>query len=152
MAQYKDVTLPDDLYYDAKEHIWARVEGNRVAVGLDGFGLKASGGNPQYIKLKPAGGKAIRSKPFGSIEAGKYIGPLKAPVNGIIAEVNEEVKEKPGLVDEDNYGKGHFIVIEADNLEADLKELVSGADNIQSWLEKEYKEYEEKGLFPEEEH
>ncbi|MBW2205187.1 MAG: glycine cleavage system protein H, partial [Deltaproteobacteria bacterium] len=32
MAEYKGITLPDDLYYDAKEHMWAKVEGNKVQV------------------------------------------------------------------------------------------------------------------------
>jgi glycine cleavage system H protein len=151
MAEFKGITLPDDLYYDAKEHIWAKVEGDKVRVGLDAFGLKASGGNTQYIKLKPAGAKAIKSRPFGSIEAGKYIGPLKAPVNGSIAEVNQKAVGDPSLVNTDNYGEGHFLVIEPSSLEEDLKDLVSGAENIQKWLEEQYAEYEAKGLFKEEE-
>lgn len=150
MAEFKGITLPDDLYYDAKEHMWAKVEGNKVKVGLDAFGLKASGGNTQYVKLKPAGAKAIKSKPFGSIEAGKYIGPLKAPVNGTIAEVNQNAVTNPSLVNTDNYGSGYFVVIEASSLGEDIKDLVSGAGNIQKWLEEQYKEYEAKGLFKEE--
>ncbi len=151
MAEYKGINLPDDLYYEPKEHMWAKVEdGNRVKVGLDAFGLTATGGNTQYVKLKPAGAKAIKLKPFGSIEAGKYIGPLRAPVNGQIAEVNEKVKENPDLVNTDCYGDGFFLIIEASSLEEDLKDLVSGAENIQKWLEEQYAEYEAKGVFKEE--
>lgn len=149
MAEFKGIMLPDDLSYDPKEHSWARVDGNRVQVGLDAFGLKATGGNTQYVKLKPAGAKAVRGKPFGSIEAGKYIGPLRAPVNGQIAETNQKVLDNPELVNTDCYGDGFFIVIEASNLEEDLKELVSGAENIQKWLEEQYAEYEAKGVFEE---
>jgi glycine cleavage system H protein len=93
--------------------------------------------------------KAVKLKPFGAMEAGKYIGPLKAPVSGKIVEVNREVIDNPNLIDQDSYGKGFFIVIEPSNLEEDLKELVSGAENIQKWLEDEYAEYEAKGLFEE---
>jgi glycine cleavage system H protein len=147
MAEYKGIMLPDDLYYDAKEHMWAKVEGNKVQVGLDAFGLTATGGNTQYIKMKPAGAKAKAGKPFGSIEAGKYIGPLRAPVNGIISEVNQEVLDKPDLVNSDPYGEGFFIFIEASDLDEDLKNLVSGAENIQKWLEEQYAEYKAKGVF-----
>ncbi len=149
MAEFKGIMLPDDLYYEPKEHIWAKIEGDKVRFGLDAFGLKASGGNIQYVKLKPMGAKAVKLKPFGSMEAGKYIGPLKAPVSGKIVEVNREVIDDPNLIDQDSYGKGFFIVVEPSNLEEDLKELVSGAENIQKWLEDEYAEYEAKGLFEE---
>ncbi len=150
MAEFKGIMLPDDLYYEPKEHTWAKVEGNRVQVGLDAFGLKATGGNTQYVKLKPAGAKAIKLKPFGSIEAGKYIGPLRAPVSGQITESNQKVLDNPDLVNTDCYGEGFFVVIEASNLEEELNDLVSGAENIQKWLEEQYAEYEAKGVFEEE--
>ncbi len=150
MAEFKGIRLPDDLHYEAKEHIWAKVEGNRVTVGLDEFGVKAAGGNTQYVKLKAAGAKAIKGKPFGSIEAGKYIGPLRAPVSGTIAEVSPNVVGNPSLVNSDPYGEGYFVVIEAANLEEELNDLVSGAESIQKWLEEQYAEYEAKGAFAEE--
>jgi glycine cleavage system H protein len=149
MAEYKGIALPDDLYYDPKEHMWAKVDGTKVQVGLDAFGLKATGGNTQYVKLKPAGAKAMRNKPFGSIEAGKYIGPLRAPFSGQIAEINQKVIDDPNLVNTDCYGEGYFIVIEAANLDEEISELVSGAENIQKWLEEQYAEYEAKGVFEE---
>jgi len=42
------------------------------------------------------------------------------------------------------------VVIEASNLEEELNDLVSGAENIQKWLEEQYAEYEAKGVFEEE--
>ena len=150
MSEFKGIILPDELYYDSKEHMWSKVEGNRVQIGLDAFALKATGGNTQYIKLKPAGAKAIKSKPFGSIEAGKYIGPLRAPVSGSIAEVNQKVIDDPNLVNTDPYGEGYLILIEASNLDEDIKDLIKGAENIQKWLEEQYAEYEAKGVFAEE--
>lgn len=147
MAEFKGIGLPDDLYYEPKEHMWAKVEGNRVQVGLDSFGVEATGGNTQYVKLKPAGSSVKRLKPFGSIEAGKYIGPLRAPVGGQIVEINQKVIDTPTLVNTDPFGEGFFVYIEASNLEEELKELLSGADNIQKWLEAEYAEYAAKGVF-----
>jgi len=147
MAEFKGISLPDDLYYEIKEHMWARVEGNRVQVGLDAFGVQATGGNTQYVKLKPAGAKVKKLKPFGSIEAGKYIGPLRAPVGGDIVEINQKVIDDPTLVNTDPFGEGFFLFIEASNLEEDIKDLLSGGEGIQKWLEAEYAEYETKGVF-----
>ncbi len=147
MAEFKGITLPDDLYYERKEHMWARIDGNRVQVGLDAFGVQATGGNTQYVKLKPAGAKVKKLKPFGSIEAGKYIGPLRAPVGGDIVEVNQKVIDDPTLVNTDPFGEGFFLVIEASNLEEEIKDLLIGAEDIQKWLEGEYAEYAAKGVF-----
>ena len=87
---------------------------------------------------------------FGSLEAGKYIGPLKAPVNGKLIEQNQDVLDKPILVNEDSYGKGWFVIIEPSNLEEDVKDLAHGHDDITEWLTNEIKEYREQGLLDEE--
>lgn len=148
MARYEGFELPDDLYYDRKEHIWLRIEGDKVRVGIDQFGQKAAG-TLAYIKMKPAGAKAVKGRAFGSLEAGKYIGPMKAPVNGKIVELNEAVIKTPNLINTDPFGEGWCAVIEPTNLDEDIKDLVHG-DEVQGWLESEYKEYKEKGLFAEE--
>ena len=147
MAKAEEFYLPDDLYYDRKDHLWARVEDGKVRVGLDQFGQK-SAGTVAYIKLLPAGRAVTKGRAFGSLEAGKYIGPLKAPVNGKLWAINQAVIENPKLVNTDPYGQGWFVVIEPSNLESDLTDLAQGADQIQAWLEAEIKDYREKGLFP----
>ncbi|MDO8689534.1 MAG: glycine cleavage system protein H [Dehalococcoidia bacterium] len=147
MAKAEEFYLPDDLYYDRKDHLWARVEDGKVRVGLDQFGQK-SAGTVAYIKLLPAGRPVTKGRAFGSLEAGKYIGPLKAPVNGKLLEVNQAVIENPKLVNTDPYGEGWFAVIEPSNLEPDLTDLAQGADQVQAWLEAEIQDYREKGLFP----
>ncbi len=143
MAQVEAFYLPDDLYYDRKDHLWAKVEDGGVRVGLDQLGQKAAG-TVAYIKLLPVGRPAVKGRAFGSLEAGKYIGPLKAPVSGRIAEVNQEVIARPTLVNTEPYN-AWFVVIAPFSLEADLADLARGAE-IQPWLEQEVREYREKGL------
>ena len=140
--------MPDELYYDPKDHLWSRVESGLVRIGLDQFGQK-SAGTVAYIKLLPVGKQVLKGRALGSLEAGKYIGPLKAQVSGRIVEVNPEVLAEPTLVNTDPYGRGWFVVIEPSNLDADLQDRIQGAEAIQTWLEAEYREYAEKGLFAE---
>ncbi|MGR3294950.1 MAG: glycine cleavage system protein H [Candidatus Bathyanammoxibius sp.] len=149
MAKFEKIFLPDECYYDRKDHLWAKIEGDKVRFGLNQFGQKAAG-TVAYIKLLPVGRSVKKGRSFGSLEAGKYIGPLKALVGGKIAELNQEVLDDPHLVNTDPYGKAWFVVVEPDNLEEDLKDLVQGAADIQAWLEQEYKDYLDKGLFAEE--
>ncbi len=147
MAQVEQFFLPDDLYYDRKDHLWAKVEEGKVRVGLDMFGQKAAG-TVAYIKLMPVGRSVAKGRAFGSLEAGKYIGPLKAPVAGKIAEVNETVLADPRLVNTDPYG-AWFVVIDPSNLEADLTDLAHSPD-VQTWLEADVKDYRDRGLLKDE--
>ena len=149
MAQVKEFHLPDDLYYDRKEHIWARPEGEGVRAGLDAFGVCAAG-TVAYVKLSPVGRQVQKGRAFGSLEAGKYVGPLKAPVSGTIAEVNQEVLTNPGLLNVDHYEHGWLVVISPGNLGGDIADLVHGPD-VQPWLEAEVLEYEQKGVLKKEE-
>ncbi len=147
MIRIEEFELLEDLYYDPKDHLWAKVENSKVRVGLDMFGQKAAG-TVAYVKLLPPGREVKKGRAFGSLEAGKYVGPLRAPVSGRISEINEKVLKDPTLVNRDPYGDGWFVVIEMSNPD-ELKELVHGEENIRAWLEREIKEYREKGLFPE---
>ena len=149
MAQAKEFHLPDDLYYDRKEHIWARLEDKGVRAGLDAFGVCAAG-TVAYVKLSPVGRHVQKGRAFGSMEAGKYVGPLKAPVGGTIAAVNQEVLANPGLLNVDHYEKGWLVVISPSNQAEDIADLVHGPD-VQPWLEAELVEYEQKGMLKKEE-
>lgn len=148
MAKYKDVEMPSDLYYfNSDNHIWARLEeGNKVRCGIDQFGQKVAG-TIAYVKTKPVGSKVIKGRALGSIEAGKYIGAVKSPVSGTILEVNQAVLNTPNLINTDSYGNGWVVLIEVDNLHEDIKDLIHGEENIQQWLETDYKKYEQEGLF-----
>ena len=148
MAQVKEFHLPDDLYYDRKEHIWAHPQDEGVRAGLDAFGVCAAG-TVAYVKLSPVGRQVQKGRAFGSMEAGKYVGPLKAPVGGTIAAVNQEVLANPGLLNLDHYERGWLVVISPDNLGGDITDLVHGPD-VQPWLEAEVTEYEQKGMLKKE--
>jgi glycine cleavage system H protein len=149
MAQVKEFFLPDDLYYDRKEHIWARLEDGGVRVGLDAFGACAAG-TVAYIKLLPPGRKVQKGRPFGSMEAGKYVGPLRAPVSGTITETNQEVLRSPKLVNADHYEGGWFVLIDPASLNEDLGDLAHD-EGVQPWLEGEVRDYEEGGKIKSEE-
>jgi glycine cleavage system H protein len=149
MAKVKEFLLPDDLYYDRKEHIWARPEHGGARVGLDAFGACAAG-TVAYIKLLPPGRQVRKGRPFGSMEAGKYVGPLRAPIGGTVAETNQEVLGNPKMVNLDHYEEGWFVLIVPANLDEDLADLVHGAE-VQPWLEDEVRDYEETGKLKKEE-
>ncbi|WP_457556306.1 glycine cleavage system protein H [Candidatus Pyrohabitans sp.] len=134
--------LPDDLYYHPKDHIWARVEGDVVVVGLDAFGAYAAG-RIQHLRTFPKGRKVRKDQAFGNLESGKFIGPMRAPVAGEIVEINQEVVSNPSKINESPY-EAWIIKIKPSNLEEDLKDLPHGEEKIKAWMDKEIEEYRKK--------
>ncbi len=137
MVSYEGFEFPEDLYYTTDQE-WVKKEDGKVRVGFTTFGMDLAG-KIKFVRLRPAGREIKAGKSIGTLESGKWTGPVKAPVSGTLAEVNEELKTNPGLLNEDPYGKGWIAVIEATNLEEDLKEL-QGADGLDEWVKKEYAE------------
>ncbi len=135
MVKVEIFELPEDLYY-TEEHEWARVEeGKKVRVGLTDFAQKLAG-EIIYVDLPDEGTKVERMQVVATYESGKWVGKLHAPVSGVIVEVNRELEERPELINEDPYGKGWVIVIEAENLDEEIKKLLHG-DKAVEWLKEE---------------
>jgi len=103
--------FPDELYY-TKEHIWARVEGDLVTIGLSHFGQDLAG-RIAYVEVPRTGRAVAQGEPFMSMESGKWVGRVKAPVSGTIAEANEELEWESEVVNKDPYGKGWLARIKA---------------------------------------
>jgi glycine cleavage system H protein len=102
-------SYPADLRY-TKEHEWARLEGNRVRVGITHY-AQSELGDVVFVELPKAGTKVTQLKPFGVVESVKAVSDLFAPLSGEVTETNAELSEKPELVNQDPYGKGWMIVI-----------------------------------------
>ncbi len=126
-------------YYSGNDaHMWLKkLDDGKVKVGFDDFGQKLAG-KILFVRTIPAGKERPKGKSLGTIETGKYVGPLRCPITGIITEINPDLKESPGLINEDPYGKGWIAIIEPSNLEEELKEdFVVGEAALKEWIEKE---------------
>jgi glycine cleavage system H protein len=147
MAQVAEFYLPDDLYYHPTDLLWVRLEDTLVRVGLNQMS-QASAGQIRHVRLMPPGRTRARGKNFGTMEAGKYVGPLRMPLSGTVIEYNEAVLNDPSLINRDPYGEGWLVLVEPSQPADELPNLVYG-EAIQSWLEEIYRQYQAKGLFPE---
>ncbi len=127
--------FPEGLYY-SKDHLWLKIEGDVVRVGVTDLAQQAAG-PIVYVRLVPKGKVVEAGKPLGTMETGKWVGPLKSPVSGTIVEVNEALKSQPKLLNEDPYGKGWLAVIKPSKLEEELKGLFSKVEDMIPWLQEE---------------
>jgi len=140
MADIKGYDMPDDLYYH-KEHSWARMDGDKVTVGMTDFFQKEAG-DVVFIDLPEEEDEVEQGEVCGKIQSRKWIGKLVAPVSGEILEVNEDLEEDTSLINSDPYGKGWVLVLEASDLEAELENLLQG-DAVSEFIESEIKRAEE---------
>jgi len=126
--------FPDDLYYH-KEHYWAKVEGNIVIMGTNDFAQKLAG-QIVYVEL-PSPGKILeQGKPCGSLESGKWVGRIYAPISGKVESSNQELEDTPELVNESPYEKGWICKITPSNLQEELKNLMKG-DSLAEFIKSE---------------
>ena len=140
MADIKGYNMPDELYYHT-DHAWARVDGDKVTVGMNDFFQKEAG-DIVFVDLPEEEDEVSQGEVCGKIQSRKWIGKLVAPVSGEIVEVNEELEEDTSLINSDPYREGWILVIEADNLESDLDNLMQG-EAIAAFLESEIRRAEE---------
>ena len=117
-------SFPDELYYH-KEHFWARVDGDTVTVGTSDFAQKLAG-QIVYVEMPPPGKAVEQGKPCGSMESGKWVGRIYAPVSGKVERVNQDLEDTPELINESPYEKGWIFTVKASNLQEDLKSLMKG--------------------------
>ncbi len=140
MADIKGYDMPDDLYYH-KEHSWARVDGDKVTVGMTDFFQKEAG-DVVFIDLPEEEDEVEQGEVCGKIQSRKWIGKLVAPVSGEILEVNEDLEEDTSLINSDPYGKGWVLVLEASDLDNELENLLQG-DAVSEFIESEIRRAEE---------
>jgi len=137
MVTHEGFDFPDDLYY-TDDLIWMKKENGNVRLGMATFGVDLAG-KIKFVRLRPPGKAIAAGRSIGTLESGKWTGPVKAPISGTIAEVNEELKENPGLLNEDPYGKGWIAVITPDNLDGEIGNL-QGADGLEDWIKAQFAE------------
>jgi len=137
MVKINGNDFPEDLYYH-REHMWVKVEDGKARVGYNDWAQEAAG-KLVNLNARRAGRSVEAGKTLGTVESGKWVGPLRAPVSGKIAEVNEEVMKNPSLINEDPYSRGWIAVIEAEDLETELEGLIKGSDKamLEAWLREE---------------
>jgi glycine cleavage system H protein len=103
--------IPDDLVYSEQDE-WARVEGDRVTVGITDYAQQQLG-DVVFVELPAVGTSIARGEPFGVIESVKAVSDLFAPLSGEVIAVNEALASRPELVNEDCYGEGWMLVVRA---------------------------------------
>jgi glycine cleavage system H protein len=122
MVKVDGYEVPEGLYY-SKDFEWIKIEGDKVRMGLTDYAQKQLR-EIVYAELPEAGTEVKQNEPYGTVESVKAVSDLISAVSGTVEEVNEEVKSKPELLNEDPYMKGWLLVVKPANLQAELPNLM----------------------------
>lgn len=102
--------LPGDLRYD-EHHQWARWEQPVWRCGITAWQAEAAG-DLVFVGLPVVGSRVRAGEELGSVESGKWVSSLVAPVGGVVAAVNGALGTDPATVNRSPYGEGWIFAIE----------------------------------------
>ena len=111
--------IPDEKRY-LESHEWALETDGTVRVGITDFAQDELG-DVVFVELPDEGDALTQEEAFGVVESIKAVSDLYAPVSGEVTAINETLFDAPELVNDDPYGDGWMIEIDA----ADVEELDS---------------------------
>ncbi|MDP7345503.1 MAG: glycine cleavage system protein GcvH [Anaerolineales bacterium] len=130
MGIANNCNVPEELLYSVREHVWVRKEDDgTVTIGMTDAAQHLAG-IIVTATPKAVGKKVKKGRSTGTVESGKWVGPIKSPVNGVIVASNEAVVADPKLLNSDPYGEAWFIRVEPNDWEADSEGLVTGAEAV----------------------
>lgn len=139
MSSINGCNIPDDLYYLVEKHVWAKpIEDNKVRVGITAVAAKLSGGKlaALTVKAKNIGQEVQQGKSLATVESSKFVGPVPAPVTGIVLRANEKLATDPNLATSDPYGEGWVAEMQPTHWDSDKGALVTGEEGVKAYQAK----------------
>ena len=101
---------PKELLY-SEDHVWCKreLDGN-IRLGMTFF-YQEKLKHIVYIDLPQVDTKLSKGEPIASFESSKIASDLVSPISGTIIESNNELADKPGIVNKDPYEQGWMLLI-----------------------------------------
>jgi glycine cleavage system H protein len=116
--------FPSNLKY-TKDHEWAKVEGNRVTVGITDHAQSALG-DVVFVELPAVGRVLKKGETFGVVESIKAVSDLYSPVAGKVVEVNSKLPDDPATVNRAPHTDAWIVKLEVTDPSA-LSDLLDSA-------------------------
>ncbi|MCS6903612.1 MAG: glycine cleavage system protein GcvH [Candidatus Bipolaricaulota bacterium] len=101
-------------YRYTKEHEWVKLEDSKARVGITDHAQHELG-DIVYVELPKVGTKVKQMQEFATVESVKAVSPIYAPVSGEIVEINQELENKPELINQSPHEQGWIVVIALSN-------------------------------------
>jgi glycine cleavage system H protein len=116
-----DYEVPEDLHYSNDDE-WVREEDDHAVIGVTDYAQDQLG-DIVFVELPEVGSEVVKGNAFGVIESVKAVSDLVAPISGTVVAVNDQLEDRPEVVNENCYGGGWLIAVEAKD-RAELSSLL----------------------------
>ena len=115
--------IAEGLLY-SESHEWVRVDGNVAIIGVSDF-AQAEMGDITYVEMPDVDDEVSAGEDFGALESVKTSSELISPVSGCVVARNDELEDKPELINEDAY-EAWIIKVEMSD-KGELDKLMNAA-------------------------
>lgn len=127
MGAVRGCDIPEDLYYNVENNVWARLESDgSITIGMTSFACSLAGQIVSYTPKK-VGKEVKQDKSCATVESGKWVGPVKAPVAGEVTAINDAVSANSGLINESPYDQGWLVKMQPSDWAGESSALVTAA-------------------------
>ena len=114
--------VPRSRFYNEND-CWAKLDANIATVGITDF-LQNMVGDIIFVEFPTLGKMVGQFDEVSSFESVKSVLDVLSPVSGTVRAVNEQLQQKPELVNQDPYGEGWFVKLEVSSFEANKENLL----------------------------
>jgi glycine cleavage system H protein len=92
------MSYPENYRY-TKSHQWVLLEGQTASIGITYYAQDTLG-DIKFVEMPNVGQAIEGDASFGSIESVKSVSEVFSPVAGAVAAINEELRTKPELLNQ----------------------------------------------------
>lgn len=108
----------------SESHEWVKIDGNIAIIGVSDF-AQSEMGDITYVDMPDVDDEVSKGEDFGALESVKASSELYSPVSGSVVARNDQLEDKPELINEDAYSAWIIKVEMTDKSE--LENLLSAA-------------------------
>jgi len=135
VQQVKGFDVPMDFYFH-DGHAWARIEsGGYIRIGLDDFALKVLG-KAEALDLPLMGKELDQGKVGWGLKRKDNLADVLSPIDGVIVEVNSQLREKPDVANREPYGDGWLFMVRTPDVKATMGKLMVDQSSL-AWMNNE---------------
>jgi len=106
----KYIVLKDRMYTETDE--WVKFESEKlITVGITDYAQKKLR-DIVGVELPQVGRNVIKGEVVATVESVKAVAEVYSPFSGVIVSINDELRERPELINKDPYGLGWLFKME----------------------------------------
>ena len=106
-----------------KTHEYVLENNGKFEIGITDYAIEQLG-DIVFIELPEIGNEFTKNEVFATIESVKAASEIYMPIAGEVVEINEQLIEKPELLNENPFDEMWLIKISSNSFNEDSKDLI----------------------------